>query len=112
MPLRTRKLSRMGPEKATTLNMRDASPGGPAKYEWSISQDYGKHEVKLTQGQMLELLIFARSWMRDKENPLFTCGCSYTLEQRTNPTTGNFLLLCHRHAELHDIGAGFDVYPE
>jgi hypothetical protein len=110
MPLRTRKLTRTGDERQTTISQRDASSGGPAKFEWSIHQPH-KHEIKLTQGQMLELILFVRSWMRDKENPVMVCGCSYPIEQRINPTTGAYLLLCHYHAELHDSGAAFDVYP-
>lgn len=112
MPIRSRKLGGQGIDKATRLERRDAGPGGPAKFEWLVTQDFGKNEVKLTQGQMMELILFARSWMREMENPIFTCGCSYTIEQRTNPSTGACLLFCHYHAELHDAGAAFDVYPE
>lgn len=100
----------MGEERHTTISQRDASPGGPAKFEWSIKQDL-KQEVKLTQGQMLEIIIFARSWMRDKDNPVMVCGCSYPVEQRINPSTEGYLLLCRYHAELHDAGSSFDVYP-
>lgn len=110
MPLRARNLTRTGDERRTTISQRDASPGGPAKFEWSIKQDL-KQEVKLTQGQMLELIIFVRSWMRDRENPVMVCGCSYPVEQRINPSTDAYLLLCRYHAELHDAGSSFDVYP-
>lgn len=65
MPLKSLELYREGIEKRTTLSLRDASPGGPAKYDWSISQDYGKNEIKLTHEQMAQLCALVSDWIRN-----------------------------------------------
>lgn len=41
----------------------------------------------------------------------YYCGCRIANQERKNPSTGDRLLLCESHANLHDWGHGFDVYP-
>lgn len=39
-----------------------------------------------------------------------TCRCVPQTEMRTNPMTKDMLLLCERHAILHDDGISFRVW--
>lgn len=66
LPIKKIELYHEGIERPTTLSLRDASPGGPAKFDWSISQDYGKNEVKLTHEQMGQLCALVRDWIINK----------------------------------------------
>lgn len=106
MPLSVDRLS--DPKgKPTRLERRNASSGGPAKYEWLITQNYGKDEVKLTGAQMQEIASIVNSNLDN-----YTCGCPSAEWIRYNPTTKRGILMCMAHADLHDQGHGFEVTNE
>lgn len=55
-------------------------------------------------------LLATIDMIRDEKNSS-TCGCPGATDKRTNPNNGRPLLLCARHADLHDNGHGFVVHP-
>lgn len=67
MPIKRVVLYREGVEKHTTLSLRDASPGGPAKYDWSISQNDG-NEIKLTNKQITQIMALVTEWSSNDES--------------------------------------------
>lgn len=106
MPISSVWLQEDPKAKPTRLERRDASSGGPAKFEWLITQNYGKNEVKLTGNQIREIAAIVNSQVDN-----YTCGCESAEWVRYNPVTHRGMLLCMAHADLHDQGHGFEVYP-
>lgn len=50
----------------TTITHRDMNSKSGVKFEWMISQNYGKNRVKLTNEQMKELIDLVERWEYSK----------------------------------------------
>lgn len=55
-------------ERNTRLVHRDLNAKAGVKFEWMITQDYGKNEVKLTEAQMSEIVAWYQTW-KDEDPP-------------------------------------------
>lgn len=49
-------------ERSTRFVHRDLDSKAGVKFEWLITQDYGKNEVKLTDEQLAEIVAWYRAW--------------------------------------------------
>lgn len=65
-----RNLRRYDKERSTVLTHRDLDAKAGVKFEWLISQDYGKNEVKLSDRQMREIFDYVRLWNDESYNML------------------------------------------